>query len=71
MRRKEGEALPPDVTPCAGYAMSDRFRDWAVAQMSREVGAQVRTAGLDRMAILRSAKQPEQGQGAEGGHPAP
>jgi hypothetical protein len=66
MRRKEGEELPPEVRPCADYAMSDRFRDWAVARMSQEVGGQVRAAGLDRMALLRSAEQPKERQGAEG-----
>ena len=64
MRRREGEELPPEVAPCADYAMSDRFRDWAVAQMTREVGGQLSAAGLDRMALLKSAKQPEQRQQA-------
>jgi hypothetical protein len=53
MRRKEGEEMPPDVRPCPDYAMSDRFRDWAVAQMQREVAGQVSAGGLDRMAILK------------------
>lgn len=54
MARREGEALPPDVAPCPAFAMSDAFRDWAVGQMRREVGAQVSGMGLDRMAVLKA-----------------
>ena len=52
--RKEGETVPADVVPCADFAMSDRFRDWAVAEMRKEVLGQVRAAGLDRMALLKA-----------------
>lgn len=54
MARAPGEALPPEVVPCAAFAMSDAFRDWAVGLMRREVGAQVSGAGLDRMAMVRA-----------------
>ena len=54
MARKDGEELSPDVKPCASFAISDRFRDWAVDQMRREVMNQVSGAGLDRMAILKA-----------------
>lgn len=56
MRRAATSELPATVTPCKEYQMSDRFRDWAVAQMSREVGGQLSAAGLDRMAILKAGK---------------
>lgn len=56
MRRKESEELPASVKPCRDYAMSDRFRDWAVGQMGKEVSGQVSMAGLDRMALLKAAK---------------
>jgi hypothetical protein len=57
MGRKEGEVLPPEVVPCAGFAMSDAFRDWAVRQMRREVGAQISGAGLDRMAMVKAPQK--------------
>lgn len=53
MARQEGEVLPPDVKPCEAFTMSDRFRDWAVGEMRREVLGQVRAAGLDRMTLLK------------------
>lgn len=66
MRRRPGEALPAAVRPCPDYAMSDRFRDWAVAQMQKEVMGEVTKSGLDRMAILKG-KAPEAGAGPEAG----
>ena len=56
MRRAPDEELATRVTPCKDYAMSDRFRDWAVSQMQREVSGQIASAGLDRMAILKAGK---------------
>lgn len=56
MGKAPGEALPPDVKPCEAFAMSDAFRDWAVAEMRKEVMGQVRAAGLDRMALLKKGK---------------
>jgi len=56
MRRKEGEELPPAVTPCEAFEMSDRFKAWVMAQMKDHVQEQVREAGLDRMAIVRQGK---------------
>lgn len=53
MGRIPGEELPADVVPCEAFAMSDRFRDWAVTQMAREVRAEVGRAGLDRMALVK------------------
>lgn len=53
MARAEGEVLPPDVKPCDAFAMSDTFREWAVGEMRKEVMAQVKGAGLDRMALLK------------------
>lgn len=58
MRRKPGEDLPASVTPCPVYAMSDRFRDWAVGQMQKDAMAEVSKAGLDRMALVKAAKEP-------------
>jgi hypothetical protein len=58
MARAPGEALPPDVVPCAAFAMSDAFRDWAVGLMRKEVGAQISGAGLDRMAMVKAPKNP-------------
>jgi hypothetical protein len=57
MAKAPGEALPPDVVPCKDFTMSDRFREWAVAEMRKEVMAQVRTAGLDRMALIKAKRQ--------------
>ena len=57
MGRAEGEVLPPDVKPCDQFAMSDAFRAWAVAEMRKEVMAQVKGAGLDRMALLKGKKK--------------
>jgi hypothetical protein len=54
MAKRPDEALPPEVVPCAAFVMSDRFRDWAVAEMRREVMGQVSMAGLDRMAVVRT-----------------
>lgn len=54
MRRAPGEELPPSVVPCPEYAMSDRFRAWAVAQMQKEMAAEVAKAGLDRMAVVKA-----------------
>jgi hypothetical protein len=52
--RAPGEPFPATILPCEGFAMSDRFRDWAVAQMRQEVGGQISGAGLDRMAMLKA-----------------
>lgn len=60
MAKAADEALPPEVVPCPAFTMSDRFRDWAVGEMRREVLGQVRSAGLDRMALLK-AKRAGQG----------
>ena len=60
MGRAEGEVLPPDVVPCSQFAMSDRFREWAVAEMRKEVMGQVKAAGLDRMAMVKG--KPSNGQ---------
>jgi hypothetical protein len=57
MAKAPDEVLPPDVVPCKDYAMSDRFREWAVGEMRREVMSQVRTAGLDRMAIIKAKRE--------------
>ena len=57
MGKAPGEALPPDVVPCKDFAMSDAFREWAVAEMRKEVMGQVKAAGLDRMALLKRKKQ--------------
>lgn len=54
MGRQEGETLPPEVAPCSAFAMSDRFREWAVAEMRKGVLGQVKAAGLDRMAMLKA-----------------
>lgn len=54
--RAPGEPFPATILPCEAFAMSDRFRDWAVAQMRSEVGGQVSGAGLDRMALLKAGK---------------
>ncbi len=59
MRRKSGETLPANVTPCASFEMSDRFRDWAVERMRGEVGGTISAAGLDRMAILKGKTPPK------------
>jgi len=56
MRRAPGAELADTVTPCEAYAMSDRFRDWAVCQMQKEAMTEVSKAGLDRMAILKGSK---------------
>ncbi|MFO1533328.1 MAG: hypothetical protein ABR562_06485 [Thermoplasmatota archaeon] len=61
MRRADGEELAASVKPCKDYAMSDRFRTWAVAQMQREVSGQVSSAGLDRMAVLKGPVKPANG----------
>ena len=53
MRRRDGEELPADVTPCKDFAMSERFRAWAVSQMQGDVKAQISASGLDRMAMLK------------------
>jgi hypothetical protein len=66
MGKAADEALPPEVVPCPAFTMSDRFRDWAVGEMRREVLGQVRTAGLDRMALLK-AKRAGQGDAAKAG----
>jgi hypothetical protein len=63
MGRAEGEVLPPDVLPCKDFRMSDGFRDWAVAEMRKEVLGQVQAAGLDRMALLGSNAKGRNGKG--------
>ena len=68
MAKAADESLPPEVVPCKDFAMSDRFRDWAVGEMRREVLGQVRTAGLDRMALLKAKKK---AAADEGGAAAP
>lgn len=70
MAKAPDEPLPPDVVPCKDFTMSDRFREWAVAEMRKEVMAQVRTAGLDRMALLKAKRQeagakPKAGEGQD------
>jgi hypothetical protein len=57
MAKAHDEALPPEVVPCKDFTMSDAFRDWAVGEMRREVLGQVRSAGLDRMALLKAKKK--------------
>lgn len=59
MAKAPGEALPADVVPCPAFVMSDRFRDWAVGEMRKEVLGQVSRAGLDRMAILKGKDPPK------------
>jgi hypothetical protein len=54
MTKAPGEALPPEIAPCKDFVMSDGFREWAVAEMRREVMGQVALSGLDRMAILKA-----------------
>lgn len=56
MRKAPDETLPPTVTPCEAYTMSDRFRDWAVSQMQKEAMAEVSKAGLDRMTVLKGKR---------------
>lgn len=58
MAKAADELLPVDVVPCKDFVMSDRFREWAVAEMRREVMGQVSMAGLDRMAILKDKGKP-------------
>lgn len=53
MARVADEALPADVKPCDAFAMSDKFREWAVAKMRKEVLGEVSRAGLDRMAVVK------------------
>jgi hypothetical protein len=67
MGRKEGEVLPADVVPCQAFQMSDRFREWAVAEMRKEVMGQMQAAGLDRMALLKRNTKGKDGNGADGG----
>jgi hypothetical protein len=62
MSRAEAEVLPPDVVPCDKFAMSDAFREWAVAEMRKEVMGQVSSAGLDRMALLKAGKAGDVGR---------
>ena len=57
MAKAPDEGLPPEVVPCKDFAMSDRFRDWAVGEMRKEVLGQVRSAGLDRMALLKAKRK--------------
>jgi hypothetical protein len=56
MAKAHDEGLPPDVVPCPSFVMSDRFREWAVAEMRKEVLGQVKAAGLDRMAVVKAGK---------------
>jgi hypothetical protein len=56
--RAPGEPFPATILPCEKFAMSDRFRDWAVSQMRSEVGGQISGAGLDRMALLKGKGTP-------------
>jgi hypothetical protein len=65
MGRAPGETLSVDVVPCAAFAMSDAFRDWAVGQMRKEVGAQISGAGLDRMAMVKTPGRPSAGPKTE------
>ena len=67
MAKAPEEALPAEVVPCKDFVMSDRFRDWAVGEMRREVLGQVSMAGLDRMALLK-AKPGAEKPGAEKPH---
>lgn len=61
MTKLPGEPLPAEVAPCKQFVMSDAFREWAVAEMRKEVLGQVSTAGLDRMALIKA--RPEGGAG--------
>jgi hypothetical protein len=68
MAKAHDEALPPDVVPCPSFVMSDRFRDWAVAEMRKEVLGQVKAAGLDRMAVVKAGRprgEPLRGSGLD------
>lgn len=56
MAKAPDEGLPAEVVPCAAFVMSDTFREWAVAEMRKEVLGQVAGAGLDRMAIVKAGK---------------
>lgn len=69
MTKAPTEELPPEVVPCKQFTMSDAFREWAVSEMRREVLGQVRSAGLDRMALLKAKKKAD--AQAEGNRPAP
>jgi hypothetical protein len=66
MGRQATEPFPATVVPCAAFGMSDRFRDWAVAQMRSEVGGQISGAGLDRMAMVKAKGA---GTGGQSGKP--
>lgn len=70
MAKAADELLPAEVVPCKGFVMSDRFRDWAVAEMRREVMGQVSMAGLDRMAILKDGKAGKPARPGHGTKPA-
>jgi hypothetical protein len=66
MARRPGEPMPASISPCKDYAMSPAFRDWAVAQMQKDMARQVSASGLDRVAVLKSrepADEPEQDGG--------
>ncbi|MHB1262272.1 MAG: hypothetical protein ACYC2H_11220 [Thermoplasmatota archaeon] len=69
MAKAHDEALPPEVVPCKDFTMSDAFRDWAVGEMRKEVLGQVRSAGLDRMALLKAKKKA--GAAVDANQPAP
>lgn len=69
MAKAPDEPLPPDVVPCKQFAMSDAFRDWAVGEMRKEVLGQVRSAGLDRMALLKAKRKDDAQSG--GNRPDP
>ena len=69
MAKAAGDALPPDVVPCNDFVMSDRFREWAVGEMRREVMGQVSLAGLDRMAILKDGGKPDKVERGRGARP--
>lgn len=71
MAKAADELLPVEVAPCKDFVMSDRFREWAVAEMRREVMGQVSMAGLDRMAILKDGKAGKPSESRRDGKPAP
>lgn len=58
MAKAPDEGLPAEVVPCSAFVMSDTFREWAVAEMRKEVLGQVAGAGLDRMALVKAGKAP-------------
>ncbi len=71
MAKAPDEELPAEVVPCKDFTMSDAFRDWAVGEMRKEVLGQVRSSGLDRMALLKAKKKAQAQADGNGNRPAP